>query len=69
MRKHLKRVISFGYKVSDGDHHGFAYFLRGLRSEEKHEEKWRDLVVSVIAELPIDHSKQVLKAMLKQPVH
>ena len=64
MSKKLEKVISFGYKVSDGKHEGFAYFLKHLKPSIQHEERWKDLVVNVIAELPIDHGKQVLRAIL-----
>lgn len=69
MSKGLKKVINFGYKVSEGDHDGFACFLKHLKPSEHYEDNWRDLVVDVIAELPIKNSKQVLRAMLKDSVH
>ncbi len=65
MSKHLEKVISFGYKVSDGNHEGFAFFLQHLRASEKHEGKWQELVVDVVTKLPIESSKKVLKAMIK----
>lgn len=66
MDKSLRKIISFGYKVSDGNDEGFAYFLQYLKTTETPEEKWRDVVVDIVAELPIDSGKQVLKAMLKR---
>ncbi|NQU18227.1 MAG: hypothetical protein HQ564_09225 [Candidatus Saganbacteria bacterium] len=68
MIKELEKVISFGYKVSDGDHEGFAYFLQHLRVSEQHGEIWRDLVVDVITKLPIETGKQVLKAILRKDI-